>query len=176
MSHCCGPNTKKSKKSANLQPELTPSEGTGLNKTNLILGLSLVLIAGLAVGYLFAPMATTQKEFGNLTTSEQRAEWIEEANIIRGSLAVEGQYDCCLEKPCLYCIYKTPGHGEGAACQCRQDILNGEHPCGECIGEILEGNGLSELAPYYAKAIAHKVGEQHLGHLESIINEMYELE
>lgn len=142
-------------------------------KLRLILGVILIFVAGIIGGYLTIPAA--KKEFKDLTVDQQRGEWIEEANIIRGKLATEGKYDCCLEKPCWYCIYKTPGHGEGASCECRQNILDGVHPCGECIGEILEGHGLAELAPYYAKAIAHKVGEEHLNHLEDIIADLYQI-
>lgn len=135
-------------------------------KTNLILGLALLLVAGFLIGYAVKSPAPAQEA--------TRENWMAMADEIRGKLAREGRYDCCLIKPCWYCIQKTPGHGEGADCACRQDILNGEHPCGECIGEILEGHGLPELKPYYAPAIAHKVGEQHLAHLESIINDMYQ--
>lgn len=140
-----------------------------ITKSSLILGLVLVLIAGMSIGYFIKPSGPSEDHLAAIksqSVSEQRDAWIEIANSIRGMLAVEGKYDCCLIKPCFYCI-------EEGECTCRQDILNGEHPCGECIGEILEGNGLAELKPYYAKAIAHKVGEQHLEHLQEIINDMY---
>lgn len=51
--------------------------------------------------------------------------------------------------------------------------MNGVHPCGECIGEILEGHGNPYLAEYFARAIAEKVGEQHIGTLREIISEKY---
>jgi len=146
-------------------------------KNSLILGLALILIAGMSLGYFIRPSMSGEDHVeimkGNSIAS-QRGEWMAIADNIRGKLAMDGKYDCCLEDPCWYCIQKTPGHGEGAECTCRQDILNGEHPCGECIGEILEGHGLAELKPYYAKAIAHKVGSQHQGHLQAIINDMYQ--
>ena len=147
----------------------------GITKTSLVLGLALVLVAGVFFGYFLKPSAPSEDHLAAIKSQsvpEQRDAWIEVADSIRGTLAMEGKYDCCLEDPCWYCIQKTPGHGEGAECTCGQDILNGEHPCGECIGEILEGHGLPELKPYYAKAIAHKVGEQHLEHLEEIINDI----
>lgn len=145
-------------------------------KTSLISGLALVLVAGMAFGYFIKPSEPSEDHLGAIKSQSvpgQRDAWIEVANSIRGTLAMEGKYDCCLEKPCWYCIQKTPGHGEGAECTCRQDILNGLHPCGECIGEILEGHGLAELKPYYAKAIAHKVGIGHESHLQEIIDDMY---
>ncbi len=135
----------------------------------------LILIAGTFVGYLIPTKQpkTALDEFRKLSMEEQRQTWIDASNFIRGTLAMKGMYNCCLESPCFYCIYKTPKHGEGASCQCRDDILNGVHPCGECIGEILEGHGLSDLAPYFAKAIAEEVGEEHLAELQKIIEEKY---
>lgn len=149
---------------------------TGVTRSGLIVGVVLVLIAGMAFGYVVKPSVPSGDHLAmmkNMSVAEQREDWITIADTIRGKLAMEGKYDCCLEKPCWYCIQKTPEHGEGAECSCRQDILAGLHPCGECIGEILEGHGLPELKPYYAKAIAHKVGAQHEGHLQQIINDMY---
>lgn len=145
-------------------------------KLSLILGLSLVLIAGMTLGNFIKPAAAPEDHLAmikNRSIAEQREDWMALSDNIRGKLAMEGKYDCCLDDPCWYCVQKTPGHGEGAECTCRQDILDGVHPCGECIGEILEGHGLVELKPYYAKAIAHKVGSQHEGHLQEIIDDMY---
>lgn len=147
-----------------------------ISKNSLILGVVLILIAGLAFGYLIKPSAPEEDHLAmimDMNVSQEREAWISIADDIRGDLAKEGKYNCCLVNPCWYCIQKTPGHGEGAECQCLQDVLNGEHPCGECIGEILEGHGLAELKPYYAKAIAHKVGSQHEEHLQEIIDDMY---
>ena len=85
------------------------------------------------------------------------------------------EYKCCLEKPCTYCIEKTPGHGEGASCNCLKDVVEGVHPCGECIGEILEGHGNPNLAKYFANAIAEKVGDGHMQTLKKIIEEKYDV-
>lgn len=148
----------------------------GITTTSLVLGLVLVLIAGIFLGYFLKPSVSEKDHLTAIKSqnvSEQRDAWIEIANSIRGALAVEGKYNCCLVKPCWYCIQKTPGHGEGAECHCYQDVVAGRHPCGECIGEILEGHGLPELKPYYAKAIAHKVGVEHEAHLQEIITDMY---
>lgn len=145
-------------------------------KSKLILGIVLVFIAGIFGGYFIKPSAPSEDHLAAIkseSVGEQREDFIVLANNIKADMARQGKYDCCLEKPCTYCIEKTPGHGEGAACECMDDILNGEHPCGECIGEILEGHGEKELVPLFAKAIAHKVGEEHLKHLEEIIADMY---
>ncbi len=147
-------------------------------------GMAFVLVAGLLIGYFFhsfqVPVAMPSDHMKAIKANSidaQRAAWIDLADNIRGRLALEGKYNCCLEKPCWYCIQKTPGHGEGAECRCLQDIMNGEHPCGECIGEILEGHGLKdkEIVKLYAKAIAHKVGTQHTDHLKGIIADMYNI-
>jgi len=90
---------------------------------------------------------------------------------IQGEMLQQGKYKCCLEKPCTYCIEKTPGHGEGAECNCLGDLVNGVHPCGECIGEILEGHGNPYLKEYFAPAIAEKTGEQEA--IQRIIDEKY---
>lgn len=108
-----------------------------------------------------------------LTIEEKRDEFISQKNDIISQLIVEGDYACCLKKPCAYCIEKTPGHGEGAKCNCLKDIVEGVHPCGECIGEILEGHGNKFLSEYFARAIAEEVGEQHIDSLREIILEKY---
>ena len=87
----------------------------------------------------------------------------------------EGDYKCCLEKPCTYCIEKTPGHGEGATCSCLEDVMNGVHPCGECIGEILEGHGNRFISKYFATAIAEEVGPQYLDTFKRIIADKYDV-
>ncbi|PLX24510.1 hypothetical protein C0580_05020 [Candidatus Parcubacteria bacterium] len=107
--------------------------------------------------------------------SENRLAFMEHRDDIVGEMIHEGDYACCLEKPCTYCIAKTPGHGEGASCHCLDDIANGVHPCGECIGEILEGHGNPYVAKYFATAIAEEVGEQHLATIKQIISEKYDI-
>ena len=86
---------------------------------------------------------------------------------------MEGDYACCLAKPCTYCIEKTPEHGEGATCNCLDDVVNGRHPCGECIGEILEGHGNPFLAKFFARAVAEEVGQEYYTPLTGIIEDKY---
>lgn len=105
--------------------------------------------------------------------SEQRLAFVDQKQRIQNKLLHDGKYSCCLEKPCTYCIEKTPGHGEGATCSCLDDIMNGRHPCGECIGEILEGHGNKYLKDYFAPAIAEEVGMEHLETVQKIIDEKY---
>ena len=47
---------------------------------------------------------------------------------------------------------------EGVACKYRDNILNGEYPRGECIGEFLRVHGEKELIQFFVKAIAYQVG------------------
>jgi len=106
-----------------------------------------------------------------MSMDEKRNEFISMKEDIHGEMLQGGQYKCCLEKPCTYCIEKSPGHGEGAECNCLADLVNGVHPCGECIGEILEGHGNRYLKEYFAVAIAEKTGE--LDAIQRIIDEKY---
>ncbi|MAF13440.1 MAG: hypothetical protein CMI53_00905 [Parcubacteria group bacterium] len=111
--------------------------------------------------------------FGNM--EHNREHFITMKNSMMGEMMTHGDYACCLEKPCTYCLEKTPGHGEGASCHCLVDIVDGRHPCGECIGEILEGHGNPLLAEYFATAITEEVGEQHLKTIQQIISEKYDI-
>jgi hypothetical protein len=113
------------------------------------------------------------KEYSDKTINEKRTSFISLKDDIIGSLITEGGYRCCLEKPCTYCIEKDPKHGEGATCDCLADIINGVHPCGECIGEILEGHGNPLLSDKFARAIAEKTG--HEDDIKDIIFEKYDI-
>lgn len=104
-----------------------------------------------------------------------REVFIEMKNHMIGEMIADEKYKCCLEKPCVYCIEKSPGHGEGATCNCLEDVVNGVHPCGECIGEILEGHGNRFLAKYFAKAISEEVGEEHLETIKQIVSHKYDI-
>ena len=125
----------------------------------------------LVIILLFVVMISWQTN----SIDQKRNSFISLKQDIQGDLLPIGKYRCCLEKPCTYCIEKTPGHGEGAVCDCLKDIIEGKHPCGECIGEILEGHGNPLLAEYFARAIAEEVGEQHLETIQQIIYEKYDM-
>lgn len=85
-----------------------------------------------------------------------------------------GNYSCCLENPCTYCINKSSDkHGAGSTCSCLDDIMNGTHPCGECIGEILEGHGNKYLSKYFASSIADELGREYLPTIKEIISDKY---
>ena len=110
-----------------------------------------------------------------MNMEEKRDHFVSLKNNMQLELVEDREYKCCLMKPCTYCIEKTPGHGEGASCNCLKDIVEGVHPCGECIGEILEGHGNPNLAKYFANAIAEKVGKEHIRTLKEIIEEKYDV-
>ena len=104
---------------------------------------------------------------------QKREDFISLRNEIREEMLNHEDYSCCLMNSCTYCIEKTPGHGEGAACHCLDDVMNGKHPCGECIGEILEGHGNPLIAEYFAEAIAEETG--HKEAIMQIIEEKYDM-
>ena len=127
------------------------------------MGAALVFAAGIFAGYLIKPAPAAAPA----VFSSDAAAWAAAGGRLKADLAAGGEYDCCLLKPCSYCLY------EEGECECRRDILEGRPPCGECIGEILEGKGLPELKPFFAKAIAGELGAESEGHLREIINSAY---
>ena len=133
-----------------------------------------IVIAVLVIG-IFISFTTIIPNLFDHDMSMNRDKFISLKDTIQQKMKSQHMYRCCLEKPCTYCIEKTPGHGEGAICDCLKDLMDGVHPCGECIGEILEGHGNPYLAEYFARAIAEKVGEQHLDTLKQIISEKYDI-
>jgi len=132
----------------------------------------LFLFIGLFFGrYFSSPI----KMHGNMNMEEMRDHFVLQKSDMQKQMLAGGDYKCCLENPCTYCIEKTPGHGEGASCSCLEDIMNGRHPCGECIGEILEGHGNKFIAKYFAVALAEELGEEHIDTIRQIISQKYEI-
>lgn len=103
----------------------------------------------------------------------QRIEFISQKEAIIKKLIAQGEYQCCLKKPCISCIEESPDHGQGITCKCMRDVVNWNSPCGECMGEILEGRGNPYLVQYFAIALADQIGEQYLDTLKQIISEKY---
>ena len=140
----------------------------------------LIILFALLIGFSFGRFLIPHSETKHMehhevmhNDSEDRESMISMKNEIIGKNITDEKYKCCLENPCTYCIEKTPGHGEGDTCLCLEDVVNGEHPCGECIGEILEGHGNRFLAKYFAEAISEEVGEEHKDTLKQIMFEKY---
>lgn len=136
------------------------------SNSNKLLVLVLVLsMSGTALAYY------NSGHHGDM--EHQREHYIAHKDAMIHEQIQKGDYACCLVKPCAYCLEKTPGHGEGATCNCLDDVVNGRHPCGECIGEILEGHGNPFLAEYFARAIAEEVGEKYYTPLAQIMSDKY---
>ena len=131
-----------------------------------------VFVTTVLANILF-PMAAHTMNLDSV--DDKRTQFISLKDSIMGQMLSEEKYRCCLEKPCIYCIIKTPKHGEGAECSCLEDIVNGVHPCGECIGEIMEGHGNKYLASYFATAIAEEMGPEHLPALKQMMLEKYSI-
>lgn len=91
------------------------------------------------------------------------------------SLLANGRYRCCLLKPCSYCFLKYGHKTNGPVCDCLDEVMKGEHPCGECIGEILEGKGNPLIAEYFATSLAQVLGPNALQILKQIVLEKYNL-
>jgi hypothetical protein len=139
-------------------------------------GITISLLFGFAAGVLLMPyMSSDNSHFHEMSMEDKRKEFISEKEAIFGELIAGGKYSCCLDKACTYCIEKTPGHGEGAACYCLADVVEGRHPCGECIGEIMEGHGNPFLAKYFAIAIAEEMGGSHLDEFKQMMTEKYDI-
>ncbi len=94
---------------------------------------------------------------------------------IQAELYSKTSYRCCLAKPCSQCVAMSPEHGEGARCDCLQDVVTGKTPCSECTGGILTGGGNPLLAEYFAESIAAGVGREHKAALMKIIERRYRM-
>ncbi len=147
-------------------------------KKSIVLGImALFLIGGIMVINNTALFATTSgmKHSSVKYSKEYNKEIISEKNESIKNLLTEGRYKCCLTKPCSYCFSDPDHQDKELVCDCIKDIMEGKHPCGECIGEILEGNGNPLISEYFATAIAEKVGENHLVVLKQIIADKYDM-
>lgn len=135
--------------------------------------VALFFVAATSVGnmFLLSQMRAQHMDHDGMSMDEMRDHFMSLRADIQEEERQSLHYRCCTEVPCIYCIEKTPGHGEGAACDCLADVMNGRHPCGECIGEILEGHGNPLVAEYFAKAIAEETGEEEA--IRRIIEDKY---
>ncbi len=148
------------------------------NKSKLITFVIIGLVIFLIGTYLSIDRVSSPSHLSEVTITmenmdEHRTDLLSHRDRMVEEMREDGNYRCCLRKACSYCIEKTPGHGVGATCDCLADIVEGKHPCGECIGEILEGHGNKYLAEYFAVAIAEEVGEKYTDTLREIIFDKY---
>ena len=86
------------------------------------------------------------------------------------SMMSGSKYGCCSLTPCIFCL-NDPEHN--GVCDCFEEVINGESPCTECVGNILQGNSNKYLAKSFAKAISEKMGDEYLLTLKEIIAQKY---
>lgn len=146
-----------------------------INLIVLIFAIVLGILLGGIAGLVMSSNQTMSYAVNFSQVDEYREQYISMKDSLQEMMMDNGLFSCCLVIPCTYCLEKTPGHGKGAACNCLEDVINGRNPCGECIGEILEGHGNRFLAKYFATAIAEEVGVEHIDSLKKIIEEKYGL-
>ncbi len=70
----------------------------------------------------------------------------------------DGRYKCCLVNPCTECLLDAVHLNKELKCDCLLEVMEGEAPCGECVGEILKGEGNPLVAEYYANALYREIG------------------
>ena len=142
--------------------------------------IALALAVGLGVGVtlLVQESASVDSQMvhqGGHSSPEYFMEIAGETHEGIRTLIADGKYKCCLTEPCSYCFSDPEHQGRELVCDCLVDIMNGKHPCGECIGEILEGHGNPLISEYFATAIAEELGSSHLPTLKEIVFEKYDL-
>ncbi len=145
-------------------------------RTAFLFGSVIVLLLSAIVLLTLPFMPNITMEHGaEMHSTEYNKEIVAEEHEGIRHLLAEGRYKCCMKEPCFRCFSKSANHDKDLVCDCLVDVYNGKHPCGECIGEILEGEGNPLMAEYFATAIAEKFGVQHLVTLKQIITEKYDM-
>ncbi len=148
-----------------------------LSKKNIFLlgGVTAILISAVVLFTLpFMPsMSISHNE--EMYSTEYNKQVVIEKNGGIEKLLADGRYKCCMKEPCFRCFSKPGAQDKELVCDCMVDVYNGKHPCGECIGEILEGEGNPLMTEYFATSIAEELGEQHLATLRQIIFEKYNI-
>lgn len=136
------------------------------DNNKLFSALTVVILFIFVIGFM--NIFSIEKKHKYMSMDEMQDSYISMKDDLQKERLMDGMHRCCLEKPCVSCLEKKE-------CDCLDEIMNGKHPCGECIGEILEGHGNKFLAKYFATAIADNVGIEHLETLKSIISDMYDI-
>jgi len=145
------------------------------NRVIIFGGMTLLLVGGVIGGNVLSTPDPSINHSAIKDSSEYNKEIIAEKDESVKNLLAEGRYKCCLENPCSYCFSDVEHQDRELVCDCLVDIMNGNHPCGECIGEILEGNGNPLISEYFATAIAEKIGDNYLLPLKQIIADKYDM-
>lgn len=149
---------------------------TIFTKKNITFGMvALVLIGGVVFSNVLFMPNSEMNHLAEKHSTEHNKEVIAEMDEGIKNLLADGKYKCCMLKPCSRCFADPDHHDKELVCDCLVDIMNGKHPCGECLGEILEGNGNPLISEYFATAIAEKIGEDYLLPLKNIIASKYDM-
>jgi hypothetical protein len=77
-------------------------------------------------------------EFAELPVGAQCARVRGEVDTVKGRLAAEGKYECCVRPACSECLLR---YGE---CHCQHSARHAGPSCGECTEAWLEGRGAVE--------------------------------
>jgi hypothetical protein len=142
-----------------------------LRPVHLLAGLGLIGL-GLTVGWALSP-AMALARFGWMSPSAQHHHMVAMRDEMWHEMLPDGDYACCLHKPCSSCAMLDPHHGEGSACTCLDDVMNGRHPCGECVGGIIGGRGNPFLAKYFARSLADGQPGPYYEALKQIVADKY---
>ena len=98
-----------------------------MSKYTLLLILPAMIIS-FAFGRYFLPISVSHEDHEGMDMSQMRDHFVSQKTDMQKIMLASGDYRCCLDTPCIYCIEKTPGHGEGATCSCLEDVVEGRHP------------------------------------------------
>ena len=128
---------------------------------------------GVFVGVYTSNDVNVVQKHSQMNTVAYNKEIGEETKVGVLQLIAEGRYKCCLENPCSYCFTDTEHQDREMVCDCLVDIIDGKAPCGECLGEILEGEGNELLAEYFAQSVADELGQDALPLLKDYMEETY---
>lgn len=135
--------------------------------------LGLVLLPAIATFGVFTATNSTMAHDVEMYSTQYNKEVGTEVEEGVLKLIADGRYKCCLENSCIYCFADIEHQDRALVCDCLVDIMNGEGPCGECVGEIMEGEGNPLIAEYFATSIAQEVGVKYLNMLQEIMEEKY---
>ena len=142
--------------------------------TVIFVSISILLILSIVLTVFALMPNMLMSHSTEMGTNKYNKEIVKEEKEGIANLLADGRYKCCMKEPCARCFAKEQYHDRELVCDCLEDIMNEKHPCGECLGEILEGGGNPLIAEYFATSIAEKLGEQYLQTLKQIISEQYE--
>ncbi len=118
-----------------------------IEKSKLILGLALALVAGVSLGYVIKPTPKApgvSGDFRSLGLDQMRERYIAERDYAIEQAEAAGLYDCCIEPACTMCFDHGIGHQwslNGQYCSCDELLAEGKDVCPQCKAGLAEGKG-----------------------------------